>query len=135
MKTYAIAYIATLVAFLVVDGVWLGLVAKNFYASQLGELMRKPVLLGPAAVFYLFYAAGIVFLVLRPNMPELPIGSVALFGAILGFLAYGTYDVTNFATLKDWPPLMSLVDVVWGTALTSAAAVAGALAVRAFIQH
>jgi len=135
MKTYAIAYLATLMTFLVVDGLWLGLIAKNFYASQLGELMRKPVLLAPAAVFYLFYAAGIVVLVLRPNLPGLPLGTIAFYGAVLGFLAYGTYDVTNWATLKDWPPLMSLVDVVWGTLLTSAASIAGALATKALIQH
>ncbi|MBX2839253.1 MAG: DUF2177 family protein [Gammaproteobacteria bacterium] len=135
MKIYVIAYFATLIAFLIIDGIWLGVIAKNFYASQLGDLMRKPVLFAPAAVFYLFYAAGIVVLVIRPNLPALNFGEVAFYGAVLGFLAYGTYDVTNWATLKNWPPLMSLVDVIWGTALTSLVAIVGAGAAKITLSH
>lgn len=135
MKTYVIAYVATLLAFLLIDGIWLGLVAKNFYAAQLGDMMRKPVLIAPAAVFYLIYAAGIVVLVLRPNMPELSLGAVAVTGALLGFLAYGTYDITNMATLKNWPMLMSVVDLLWGTILTSVVSVIGAFTVRLLVPH
>jgi len=130
MKQFAIAYVASLLTFLAIDAVWLGMVAKNFYAAQLGSLMREDVLFLPAAIFYLFYAAGIVILAVRPGQTELSLLHVGLYGALVGFIAYGTYDVTNLATIKNWPPLMSVVDLLWGTALSSVVAMAGALAVR-----
>ncbi len=133
MKQFAIAYVASLLTFIVIDAVWLGLVAKQFYASQLGPLMREDILFVPAGVFYLLYSAGIVLLAVRPEQPDLSLLNVAIYGAVVGFIAYGTYDVTNLATIKNWPPLMSVVDLVWGTAISSLVAVAGAVAVRKFI--
>lgn len=132
MKNFLIAYLATLVTFLVVDAVWLGLVAKKFYAAQLGPLMREDVLFLPAGVFYLFYAAGIVMLAIRPDQTTLSLGNVAIYGAAVGFIAYGTYNVTNLATLKDWPMFMSIVDFVWGICLSSMAAMVGAFVLRKF---
>jgi len=132
MSQFAIAYIASLVTFLVIDAIWLGLVAKAFYAAQLGPLMRDDVLFIPAGIFYLLYSAGIVLLAVRPSQPDLSLTNVALYGAVVGFIAYGTYDVTNLATLKNWPPLMSAVDLIWGTAISSLVAVAGAVAARKF---
>lgn len=133
MKSFVIAYIACLFTFIVIDAVWLGLVAKDFYANQLGSLMREDILWVPAAVFYLFYTAGIVLLAVRPEQTDISLGNVAFYGAVVGFIAYGTYDATNLATLKNWPALMSAVDFVWGICLTSAVAVAGAMAVRKFV--
>jgi len=132
MKQFAIAYVASLMTFLVIDAVWLGLVAKDFYANQLGPLMREDVLFVPAGIFYLFYSAGIVLLAVRPSQPDLSLFNIAFYGAVVGFIAYGTYDVTNLATLKSWPPLMSVVDLLWGTAISSVVAIAGAIAVRKF---
>ena len=129
MKSFLVAYGATVVAFLVIDGIWLGLIARNFYASQLGDLMRDNIVILPAAVFYLFYAAGLVFLAVRPGS-EVTLASVAGYGALVGALAYGTYDMTNWSTVKNWPPLMSMVDLVWGTVLSATAAVIGAVAAR-----
>ena len=132
MKIYLIAYVSAVLAFLVLDGLWLGLVAKNFYAEQMGELLRKDFLVAPAAGFYLAYAAGLVFLAVRPMQPELSLANVAFYGAVVGFLAYGTYDMTNLSTVRGWPPMMSVVDLLWGTALSAGVATASAMSVRHF---
>ena len=134
MTQFAIAYFSCLITFVAIDAVWLGLVAKKFYAAQLSALMREDIQFVPAGLFYLLYAAGIVVLAVRPEQPNLSLLNVALYGAVVGFIAYGTYDVTNLATIKNWPPLMSLVDLAWGTGLSSLVAVAGAIAVRKFVS-
>jgi len=130
IKQYIIAYAATLITFLAVDAVWLGLVAKRFYAEQMGSLMRPDILFMPAAVFYLIFALGVVVLAIRPGQPELSLLSVAALGALTGFMAYGTYNFTNIATIKGWPISMSVVDLTWGTILTAVSAAAGAIVVR-----
>ncbi len=132
MKIYLIAYLAAVVAFIIIDGLWLGIVARNLYASQMGDLLRKEFLVGPAAAFYLVYAAGLVFLAVRPMQPELSLMNVAAYGAIVGFLAYGTYDMTNLSTVRDWPVLISVVDLVWGTVLSASVATISAISVRYF---
>lgn len=130
MKPYLVAYLTALIVFLVIDGLWLGVFAKQFYAEQLGSLLRKDLLVVPALAFYVLYCAGLVVLAVRPEQPEVSLMSVAMYGALVGFLAYGTYDMTNLATLKDWPMLMSIVDIAWGTALTAAVSTLSAIAVR-----
>lgn len=132
MKTYLIAYASAVAAFIVIDGIWLGLVAKNFYADQLGDLLRPNFLVVPAAAFYLAYTAGLVFLAVRPAQPELSLANVAMYGALIGFLAYGTYDMTNLSTLRDWPVMVSVVDLIWGTILSASVATVSALSVRYF---
>jgi len=130
MKTFFIAYVAAIGAFLILDGLWLGLVAKNFYAEQLSEHLRKDFLVVPAVAFYLVFTAGLVFLAVRPDQPDLSLLNIALYGAIVGMLAYGTYDMTNLATLRDWPLKVSLIDWVWGTVLSSVVAVCSAVVTR-----
>lgn len=132
MKTYLIAYLAAVLAFLVIDGIWLGLLARNLYASQMGELLRKDIMVAPAAAFYLAYTAGLVFLAVRPMQPDLSLLNIAIYGAIVGFLAYGTYDMTNLSTLKGWPMLISFVDLAWGTLLSASVATVSAVTVRYF---
>jgi len=132
MILYVKAYIGSLIVFLGLDFLWLGIIAKNFYASQLGGLMRNDVNFLAAGGFYLAYVAGVVFFAVAPALEAESWTRALLNGALLGLLAYGTYDMTNIATLKGWPVTMSLVDMAWGTALTGAAAVAGYWAARAF---
>lgn len=122
MKHWLIAYGAALVVFLVVDLVWLGVVARSFYAEQLGRLMRPDVQRVAAALFYFGFVAGLVFLAVRPGQPDWSVWQAAAQGAVVGLLAYGTYDLTNWATLRDWPVAMSLVDMLWGTALSATVA-------------
>jgi len=132
MKSFFIAYIAAIIAFLVIDGLWLGVVAKTFYTGKLGDLLRKDILPIPAMLFYLAYTAGLVFLAVRPSQPDISLISVVLYGALVGFLAYGTYNMTNLATLRDWPLAVSMVDLIWGTVLSASVAAISALALRQF---
>lgn len=115
---------------LAIDAVWLGLVARGFYKSQLGDLMLESPKLAIAALFYVMYSAAVVILASAPAARSGSLSDALLLGAIFGFAAYGTYDITNLATLKNWPMLMSLVDVAWGTALTAATAVVGSWLLR-----
>ncbi|WP_417435763.1 DUF2177 family protein [Hoeflea sp.] len=119
------AWAGTAVFILIIDAVWLGLVASGFYARQLGDLMLDSPKLSIAAVFYVMYSGVVVLLASAPAFRSGSLQDALLLGAILGFAAYGTYDITNMATLKNWPLVMSLVDMAWGTALTAAASAAG----------
>lgn len=125
------SYAATLAAFLVIDFLWLGVAAKRFYAAQLGPLLRAHFNLPAVGAFYLVYVAGIVYFAVMPALAEGSLATAALNGALLGLLAYGTYDMTNLATLKGWPLAMSLVDMAWGSCLTGGSAAVGFLAARA----
>ena len=120
-----IAYIVTTITFLAIDSVWLGVVAKNFYADKLGNMMLDQPNLKIAAVFYLFYTIGVVVFAIKPALDAQNMFLALGYGALFEFLAYGTYDFTNMATLKNWPYVMSLVDIVWGTFLTALSAVIG----------
>ncbi|MBB5663191.1 putative membrane protein [Rhizobium leguminosarum] len=130
MKTALLAYAGTFLTLLVCDGIWLGLVARNFYRDQLGALMLPSPNLAVAALFYLFFAAAVVVLAVLPALSAGSIATALLHGAILGLAPYGTYDITNLATLRNWPLTMSLIDMAWGTLLTALTAVGGYLAVR-----
>lgn len=129
---YVKAYAATLTVFFALDLLWLGVVARRFYASQLGSLMRDNINFIAAAGFYFAYVAGIVFFAVAPALAEDSWARAAVNGVLLGLLAYGTYDMTNIATLRDWPVTMSIVDMAWGGFLTCTSAVAGFFIVRAF---
>ncbi|SCB37532.1 DUF2177 family protein [Rhizobium hainanense] len=132
MKTLGIAYAGTLISFLLVDALWLGLVARSFYQRQIGDLMLPNPYLGVAAVFYVFFAAAIVVLAVRPGLEASSLWTAVGFGAVLGLAAYGTYDMTNLSTLKGWPVSLSVVDMVWGTVLTGLASACGYAAARLF---
>lgn len=129
MKKTLIAYVATLLTFLLLDGVWLGLLMAPTYRELLGPLMLDKPLLVPAAVFYCLYVFGcVVFVVL----PALTWRRAAKMGALLGLVAYGTYDLTNWATLRGWSLQVSLMDWAWGTFATAVACVVGFLLANRF---
>jgi len=130
MTPYLVGWIATAVVLLAIDAVWLGLVATSFYRRELGDLMLDQPKLLIAAIFYIGYAAAIVVLASMPAAKEGSLGLAFVLGAVLGLAAYGTYDITNLATLKNWPIGMSLVDLAWGALLTATSATAGCLAIR-----
>ncbi len=110
-------YFITLPILLAIDMVWLGLVAKGFYAEKIGYLMKSEISWLPAILFYIMFAVAIVFFVLVPNMSASWV-RVLLTGAFLGFVAYGAYDLTNHATIREWPLAMTLVDMIWGAVLS-----------------
>lgn len=124
---YLISYISTTLIFLTIDAVWLGVVAKNFYADQLGDLMANEIKFHIAALFYLFYTVGIVVFAIKPAMEAENFLLALGLGGLFGFLAYGTYDFTNMATIKNWPTIVSIVDIVWGTSITAVTALLGYL--------
>ena len=115
-------YFVSLFTFLIIDGFWLMVVAKNFYAKHLGYLMTKTPNLAAAGIFYLIYIFGLVVLVLSPALQKGSLISAILLGALFGFCAYATYDLTNLATIKDWPVLITIVDLIWGTFVSGAVA-------------
>lgn len=121
-----LAALVTFVVFVVVDLIWLTGIARGHYVEAMGPLLRTDVNLFAAAAFYLLYVAGIVYFAVFPGGQAADWQRAAVNGAILGLVAYGTYDLTALAVVKGWPTGMSLVDMAWGTALTAAAAVAGA---------
>ena len=130
MKAFFLAWLTIIAVFLIIDAIWLGLVAKSFYRKQLGDLMLDQPNLMIAAVFYLVYAVAILVLASLPAAREESLSQALMLGALLGFAAYGTYDITNMATLKNWPATMSLVDMAWGTCLTAVTAAAGSIVLR-----
>ncbi|GGG22620.1 membrane protein [Rhizobium wenxiniae] len=132
MKTLGIAYAGTLISFLLIDAIWLGVLAKNFYRDQLGDMMLSTPNFAVAAVFYLFFAIAIVLLAVRPGLEAGSLWTTVGHGAILGLAAYGTYDMTNLSTLKNWPAPLTIVDLVWGTVLTAAGSACGYAAARQF---
>lgn len=120
-----VAYVATLIAFCVGDFAWLGWIAKGFYAKGLGGLLLARPNIAAAIAFYLIYAAGVQVFCVYPALAAGSWSRASLAGALFGFFAYATYDLTNLATLKGWPLSVALVDLVWGTVLTAVAATAG----------
>lgn len=121
--TFFKMYIIAFVIFLVIDFIWLTLVANDFYKKHLGYIMKESPNYIAALIFYLVYIVGLVYLVVMPAVDAGSIGKVILGGAIFGFVGYATYDLTNLATIKDWPMLVTVVDLAWGTTLSTVIAV------------
>ena len=119
MKNVMSAYIGGLLGFLILDGLWLGLIAKDSYTQAMAGLMRSEVHIWPWVVFYSLYCLAIVQLVIRPQFSARQGKGVLLNGAGLGAAAYGAYNMTNYALLADWPLGISLQDWAWGTVVTS----------------
>jgi uncharacterized membrane protein len=132
MKIFGIAYAGTLVSFLLIDAIWLGVIAKSFYRNQLGDMMLPSPNFAVAAVFYLFFAVAIVVLAVRPGLESHSVWTAVGYGAVLGLAAYGTYDMTNLSTLKGWPIPLTVVDMLWGAVLTAVASACGYAAARSF---
>jgi uncharacterized membrane protein len=113
LKLYGISFII----FFAIDLFWLGIVAKNIYQRYLGHLLRPDVNWVAAIVFYLLFIGGLVIFVLMPALDQGNIWKAVLLGALFGFITYATYDLTNLATLKDWPIQITIIDLIWGTFL------------------
>lgn len=128
----AVLYVTTAVVFLLVDLVGLRFIVAPVFRQHIADLMADPVRWMPALIFYFGYVAGIVFFVASPALSGGDTsGHVFLKGALLGAFAYGTYELTNYATLKDWALPMVLVDGLWGAFVTGVAALAGVAITRA----
>ena len=128
--SHAKAYAVTLLLFLAIDALWLGLAARGFYADQIGDRMREQPNLVAAALFYFGYAGSIVFFAVTPGIRAASWKIAARNGAILGLTAYGTFELTNLAILPGWPVAMAALDMIWGAVLTGATAAGACLVMR-----
>lgn len=119
-------YLATVPVFFAIDIAWIGLVANRFYQAQIGQFLKASPNWPAAIVFYLLYIAGILVFAVLPHYGA-GVGQVALYGALFGLIAYATYDLTLYSTMKDWPLALTLVDLAWGTTLTASVAAVSAV--------
>jgi len=127
MRYYLILYLLTVPVFFAIDLLWLGVVAKNLYQNNLAHLLSPSVNWPAALVFYLVYIVGIILFAVKPGLETQSLATAAKWGALFGFFTYATYDLTNLATLKDWPLKVVLVDIAWGTLLCALVASASFL--------
>jgi uncharacterized membrane protein len=130
MLYYLKLYLAALIAFLAIDALWLGLVARAFYRTHLGFLMSPSPNWLAAGAFYLLFIIGLLVFAILPGLEAGSLRATLLRAALLGLISYATYDLTNLATIKGWPLIVTVVDMVWGAALSMAAAYVGYLAGR-----
>lgn len=133
MKQFFTIAFVVLVPLLAIDAVWLSLTAKRFYAAHIGHLISDTPKLWVAGIFYIIYALGIAYFVVAPGIASgAGILKIFFMGAFLGFIAYGAYDFTNHATLKNWPVIVTIVDLAWGSILTGVASVIATMLMRRF---
>lgn len=112
-------YITALIVFFVIDLIWLGVIAAKLYRNYLGALMADKVNWPAALIFYGIFISGLVYFVIEPAMIKQSLSFAVGAGAFFGFITYATYDLTNLATLKDWPLPITIIDLIWGSVLSA----------------
>ena len=120
-----IAYILTLVVFLIIDLTWLGFIAKDLYKKYLGHYLTDNVNWTAAIIFYILFVIGISIFAIYPAINKNSALSAIILGALFGFFTYATYDLTNLATLKEWPLIIVIIDIIWGTFLAASVSLSG----------
>ncbi len=118
-------YFLTLLVFLAIDILWLTVISKNLYSTYLSHLLAENPRLVPAVIFYIVFVVGIIVFAVLPGYMDKSITKTILLGALFGALSYATYDLTNLATLKDWPVLITVIDILWGSTVSVLTSVAG----------
>lgn len=132
LTRYALGYLLTGLSFALIDSIWLRTMYTRLYQPEIGELLGG-LRLGPAIAFYLLYIGGMMWFAVGPALANGRWQTALVQGAILGFMCYATYDLTNFATLKIWSMKVTLLDILWGTVLTGSASLAGWAATNAIL--
>jgi uncharacterized membrane protein len=125
MAYYIKLYFSTLAVFFAVDMLWLGVIARTFYKKQLGYLMAPDVNWYAALIFYLLFIVGVLVFVILPGIKENSLPATILKAALFGLISYATYDLTNLATVKDWPLIITVIDLIWGMVLSTVVSIAG----------
>ncbi len=135
MGNYISAFITSFITMAVLDGIWLGAVAPAFYKKHIGYIMaEKPQWLA-AGAFYIIFILGLTVFVIYPAWQDnLSIPKIALRGALFGLVTYATYDLTNQATIKNWPAIVTIVDLLWGTFITLAVSVVSVSILRSIVK-
>lgn len=119
MDIFIKLYFIALPVFFLIDFIWLALVARKFYLDQIGMLMKTNINWPAAIIFYLLFIVGLIIFVIAPAVEKKSLTHAVIMGGLFGFFAYATYDLTNLATLKNWPLTLSLVDMAWGAILAA----------------
>ncbi|HYN63992.1 MAG TPA: DUF2177 family protein [Candidatus Limnocylindrales bacterium] len=132
---HLVAWAATFLVMLVIDLLWLGVIAKSLYQQGMGNLMAPQPRLAFAALFYLLYPVGLVIFAVLPGVAADSVARAAVLGALFGLFAYATYDLTNLAVIRDWPVGLSFLDMAWGSFVSGVSAAAGAAALRWFVAR
>lgn len=116
--SYIKMYIIAFIVFLIIDAIWLGIISKNLYKKELGHLMSKKPNFIAAGLFYLLFLVGLVYFVINPSIINNDLPKLFISSGLFGLITYATYDLTNLATLKDWPLKITIIDLLWGTTLS-----------------
>lgn len=119
MLQWVVLWVVAAVLFLVIDMVWLLWLGRGIYVSEIGEILRQPPNLSAAAAFYVLYVTGLIIMVIWPAFQAQSISQALIRGALLGLIAYGTYDLTNLAVMKGFTTRIAIIDMIWGTVLTA----------------
>lgn len=127
-----ISYALTFAVFLLIDMAWLGFIAKGLYKKYLGGFLSEQVNWTAATVFYLLFVVGVFIFAIMPSVGKGSVVSAITLGALFGFFTYATYDLTNLATLKNWPLTIVFIDILWGSVLTGMVSTAGFYIVKFF---
>jgi uncharacterized membrane protein len=135
MGNYIYAFLTSLGVMTVLDAVWLGVIAPKFYKQHIGYIMADKPNWFAAALFYIIFIVGLTIFIVYPGWNDkYAFGKVALLGALFGLVTYATYDLTNQATLKNWPPIVTIVDLAWGMFITASVSVVSVMILRAVIK-
>jgi len=126
-KQMLVIYLITLAVFFLIDMIWLGMVAKGFYRRHLGPMLSPKVNWAAAILFYLLFIFGLLVFVIKPALVSGEPLKALFLGALFGLISYATYDLSNLATLKDWPLVVTIVDLIWGSVLGGAVSFVGVL--------
>lgn len=135
MLKLVVTYLSATAVMVLIDLVWLGLIAKPMYQQGIGHLMTEKPNIAAAIGFYLLFPIGLMIFAILPEATELGWKNTAVLGALFGFFAYATYDLTNLATLKNYPLKLALIDIFWGTLVSAVAATAGKLVFTRFADN
>lgn len=135
LSKYLVAFGATFLVMFVIDALWLGVIAKDFYRTAMGDLLAPEPRLGFATIFYLMYPLGLVIFAVLPGADAASVVRAAVLGALFGLFCYGTYDLTNLSVVRGWPLALSLVDMAWGCAVSGVSAAVGAKALLWFANR
>jgi uncharacterized membrane protein len=122
ISQYLLIYAVSVPVFFIIDMVWLGFVATSFYRNQIGHLLSDTVNWSVAITFYFIFLVGLSVFAIVPALEVKSFTHALVFGALFGFFTYATYDLTNWSTLREWPALVSIVDIAWGTVLSASVA-------------
>lgn len=129
---WLVYFVITFIVFMGIDLIWLGFVAKNIYSKYLGYLMAPKVNWLAALVFYVIFIIGVLYFVIAPSLVDRDFSQLLIRAMLFGFITYATYDLTNLATVRDWPITITIIDLIWGTTLSTSVSVISYLIITNF---